>query len=184
MTPRSRSALTLTALAGLVLGGGAIGWTALTAPLPEQEEIPVCVKTKVEANEEIFADQVTVSVYNGSSKAGLASRTLADLVERGFVRGEGGNAPKKIKRGVQIWAANPANPGVQLVAGQFRNAKIVEGPKKGTEDLGPGVIVVIGNEASLRTANKAPDSFVATSPGTICTPPGHASLVDSPTSAS
>jgi hypothetical protein len=173
MTPRIRSAATLASLSVMVIGGGAVGWRALTAPLPEKEELPTCVATTARVGDVIFADQVTVSVYNGSRQNGLASRTLGDLVERGFHRGEGGNAPKKIRKGVQIWAADAKNPAVALVAGHFRDPKIVAG-----EALGPGVVVVVGDDSSLRPVRKSPESMAAQANGAICTPPGHDTLLD------
>ncbi|MGY5765538.1 LytR C-terminal domain-containing protein [Brachybacterium sp. DNPG3] len=36
-------------------------------------------------------DQVTVNVYNGTSRSGLAGSTSSDLVDRGYVAGETGN---------------------------------------------------------------------------------------------
>jgi hypothetical protein len=45
----------------------------------------------------IAATSVTVNVYNGSGRAGLAGRTLADLVARGFVAGATGNSPEPVR---------------------------------------------------------------------------------------
>lgn len=171
MTPRSRSALTLATLTVLLVAGAGLGWNALTAPLPEKEKLPVCIETSVAAGEVVFPDQVTVSVYNGSRTNGLAHRTMASLTERGFHRGADGNSPKKVKKGVRIWADNPKDPGVSLVASQFKNAKVVPGDK-----LGHGVVVVVGDNATLRSATKSPVSVTAESDGRICTPPTHPSL--------
>lgn len=173
MSPRTRSALTLTTLTALVLGGGAFGWQALTAPLPEQEELPTCVTTTARVGDVILPDQVTISVYNGSRRNGLASRTLNDLVERGFHRGDTGNSPKQIRKGIQIWADDPTNPAVALVAAQFKKPKIVAG-----ERLGHGVVIIVGDETSLRSTAKAPQSLAAVTDGPICTPPGHDTLID------
>ena len=177
MTPRARSASTLTALTVLLLGSGAVGWKALTAPFPEPEALPTCVETQVRVGDVVFLDQVTVSVYNGSRTNGLASRTMADLVERGFHRGDRGNAPKRIKRGVQIWTTDKTNAGAQLVAAQFRNPRIVT-KVAGEEPLGPGVVVLVGDNVAMRTVTKAPDQVIAESSSTLCTPPGHDTLLN------
>lgn len=172
MNPRARSAATLSTLAVLTLGGGFIGVKALTAPFPEQEVLPTCVSHMARVGDTVLPDQVTVSVYNGSRTNGLASRTLAELTDRGFHRGKEGNAPKKVGKGVQIWADDAKNPAVALVASQFKKATVVSG-----EALGPGVVVVVGNAAKLVKVTKAPTEITAASDGVICTPPGHDSLL-------
>ncbi len=177
MTPRARSASTLTALVVLLLGSGALGWKSLTSPFPEREALPTCVESSVRPGDIVFTDQVTVSIFNGSRTNGLASRTMADLVERGFHRGDRGNAPKRIKRGVQIWTANPTNPGVQLVAKQFRNPSIIT-KVDGEVPLGVGVVLVVGDNVTLRSVAKSPDQVVAEANSTLCTPPGHDTLLN------
>lgn len=169
MTSRMKSLVTLSALTVLTLLAAVVGFAALTAPFPKAEDQPVCVKTQVAAGQEVFPEQVTISVYNASNRNGLASSTLNDLVDRGFIGAGSGNAPvdKPIK-GVQIWADNAKNPAVALVKSQFRKAEVVPGSA-----LGPGVVVVVGNgKVPLRSSGKAPISTKAESPSVICSPPG------------
>ena len=167
MDARVRSAATLTVLSLLVVVAAVVGWRAATAPLPAAVETPDCIDTRVAVGDEVFPDQVAVSVFNGSRQNGIAARTLDELVDRGFHGVRTGNAPKKIK-GIEIWATNAKNPAVELVASQFRQVKVVQG-----EALGPGVVVVVGDGAKkMRAAAKAKPSVKATSIASICTPPG------------
>ena len=169
MTTRGTSAITLAVLGVLTLVAAVVGWTAMTAPFPAADDLPPCVRTEIQKGQEVFPDQVTISVHNASSRNGLASRTMSDLTERGFVSGGTGNATdaKKI-RGVQIWADNGKNPAVALVRAQFRSAKVVSGSA-----LGPGVVIVVGDgDVSLAGAKKSPTSVKAKSPASICSPPG------------
>lgn len=162
MSPSVRSALTLSVLCLLLVLGAAWGWSALTQPLPGGESAPVCVDTPVAAGTEVFRDQVVVSVFNGSRRAGLAGATMEQLEARGFIGADTGNAPVQVP-GVQIWSADPASPAVKLVRRQFRGAKVTPG-----DALGPGVVVVVGE----RFAGLAKDveSVTSAKDATICTP--------------
>lgn len=168
MDARTRSRVTVATLVALLVVAAVVGWQAMTAPFPEADDLPPCVETQVAKGQEIFPDQVTVSVFNASRRNGLASRTMNGLTSRGFVSARTGNAPDTRVRGVQIWAQNAKNPAVALVRQQFRNAKVVDGA-----DLGPGVVVVIGDgNVALKRPRRSPTSYVSTTPATICSPPG------------
>lgn len=174
MNTRVRSIATMTVLSLAVLVGGVVGWGAMTAPLPEVEKPPVCVDVPVAKGTEVFADQVVVHVRNASRHNGLASRTLNDLLERGFVRGGTGNAPGGRVKQVQIWTESGGNPAIRLVRAQFHNSRLVEKP-----GLGPGVTVVLGdNFEALRPARKAPTSVTAKEDSQICSPPTSTALTD------
>lgn len=161
MTAGLKSALTLSVLALLVVVATLWGWSALTEPLPVEEEVPICRDTKVTAGTEVRREQVVVSVFNGSKRSGLAGATSGDLEERGFVPGKVGDAPDMVGTS-QIWTSEPDSPAVLLVRKQFKKAKIVEG-----EALGPGVVVVVGGKfKALRT--KQVESVVAESDSTFC----------------
>lgn len=163
MGQAAKTATTMAVLSGLVVLASLWGWQAATEPLPKEEEIPLCSDTTVTAGTEIFRDQVAVSVYNGSTRTGLASATMEQLVERGFVEAETGNAPKKV-RTVEIWSDEPTNPAVRLVQRQFRGAKVVPG-----EQLGLGVVVVVGEK--FRRLGRNVESVTAEADATICSPP-------------
>ncbi|WP_457206925.1 LytR C-terminal domain-containing protein [Nocardioides sp. P5_C9_2] len=165
-----RSALTLGGLCLLMLAAGAWGWKALTQPLPDNAPAPLCTDTTVAAGTPVFRDQVAVSVFNASSRSGLAGATLELLEDRGFVGADTGNAPEPVRR-VQIWAADPQNPAVRLVKRQFRKAQVVAGTEVDGEPLGRGVVVVLGQSySSLR--EKEIESVKARTDATFCSPPG------------
>jgi hypothetical protein len=165
-----RTALTLGFLCLLLLMAGAWGWQALTQPLPDSGPAPLCTDTTVGAGTEVFRDQVAVSVFNGSTRSGLASATLELLEERGFVGADTGNAPQRVKR-VQIWAADPENPAVRLVKRQFKKATVVPGTEVDGGPLGRGVVVVLG-QGFTTLRDKEIESVKAATDATFCSPPG------------
>lgn len=176
MDARTKSRVTLAGLVALLVVAAVVGWQAMTAPFPEAEDLPPCLDTQVSKGQEIFPDQVTVSVFNASRRNGLASRTMNGLTSRGFVAARTGNAPETEARvrGVQIWAQNAKNPAVALVRQQFRRAKVTEGPS-----LGPGVVVVVGDgNVRLKRPRRSPTSYVSTTPTTICSPAGSTDVTD------
>lgn len=163
MSASARSAITLSVLCLLLVLGAAWGWSALTQPLPGDEAAPACVDTPVAAGTEVFRDQVVVSVFNGSGRAGLAGATMEQLEARGFVGAATGNAPVRVP-GVQIWSADPASPAVKLVRRQFPGAKVTPG-----DALGPGVVVVVGERFSGLAEDV--ESVTSAEDSTICSPP-------------
>ena len=151
-------------LAVVVLIAAVWGWSAATKPFPQHEPSPVCVDTKVAAGEWVFRDQVVVSVFNGSRRSRLASSTMSELAERGFVSAATGNAPQP-SEATQILSSDPKNPAVVLVKRQFRGAKVVPG-----DALGPGVSVVVGEKfSSLR--RKQVESVRSKADSVICAAP-------------
>ncbi len=162
LSPGARSALTLTVLVLLVVVGALWGWKALTAPLPGA--LPACVDKKISVGDEVFRDQVVVSVYNGSARSGLAGLTQEKLVERGFGKGNIGNAERTKVTIVQSPVKN--DPAARLVGKQFGKVKYVV-----ADSLGEGVTVIIGERfKSLRP--KAPESVTSTIDTTLCVVPG------------
>ncbi|WP_104108234.1 LytR C-terminal domain-containing protein [Nocardioides sp. 616] len=168
LTPRLRSALTLGTLCLLLVLAALVGWRSATAPLPQIITTELCVDTDLVSGEILFPDQVAVSVFNASSRNGLASKTLNQLEGRGFVPADTGNAPDGTQvRGVQIWG-DVDNPAVSLVKQHFRSAEVRTGPQ-----LGVGVVVVVGDGyQSLRPAKAAPPSVDVQAAATVCSPPG------------
>jgi hypothetical protein len=161
MTGALRSALTLAVLGLLVVVAAVWGWAALTKPFPQDEPVAICEDTDVAAGAEVRRDQVVVSVFNGSKRSGLAGSTMAQLVERGFVEGDVGDAPLPADS-TQIWSSEPTNPAVLLVQQQFKQAKIVAG-----DPLGDGIVVVVGEK--FKTLRKQQvESVLAESDATYC----------------
>lgn len=145
MDRRARSSLTLLVLVLMLVVGLRMGWTQLTQPLgaPDltQDEPPVCTNRTVEAGSRIGPGDVTVSVYNGGSRDGLAGRTLEQLANRGFGIGDSGNARRRVPR-IQIWTEQPRHPAVRLVRTHLAKnpATIIR-----REGLGPGITVLVGD---------------------------------------
>ena len=161
MTAGARSGLTLLALASLLVVATVWGWSALTKPFPQDEPVAICEDTPVTTGSEVRRDEIVVSLFNGSERSGLASATIAQLEERGFVAGDVGDAPQQISS-TQIWADDATNPAVQLVQRQFKRAKVVPGTQ-----IGPGVVVVVGEKfTTLR--KKQVESVVVEADATYC----------------
>jgi hypothetical protein len=166
MRAGARSAATIGVLFLLLVVGAAWGWSALTAPFPGKADAPVCEDRGVQKGEKVFASQVVVSVYNAGERTGLAGRTMGLFTDRGFHRGESGNAPNSAKVPVvQVWTTDRKNPAVQLVVSQL-------GPHHSVvrhSSLGAGVTVVVGDHFH-GLGHKTP--FVrARSASKICSPP-------------
>jgi hypothetical protein len=160
-----KTLLTLAVLAAMVGFAASWGWSALTAPLPGLAKAPSCVETPVEAGDTVTAQQVTVSVLNAGRRAGLASRTMVALHDKGFNQGESGNAPAKTTvSNAQIWTDDPSSPAVALLASWLDKVKIVQ------HDIDQGgVVLVVGDK--FRSLKNGRTSVTATKPTTICSPP-------------
>jgi len=169
LEPRLRSAITLGVLCLMLLLGLVWGVNALTRPLPSLTTTPEptgpCSEVEVAKGEKVYRDQVTVSVFNASSREGLAGDTLEKLVARGFGAGETGNAPSGTRvAAAQIWTDDPENPAVRLVASHFgSDVKVVR-----HTGLGVGVTVVVGND--LSDLRKGHPYATAQGDTTVCRP--------------
>ncbi|MGH3361590.1 MAG: LytR C-terminal domain-containing protein [Nocardioides sp.] len=166
MPQAARSTLTLGALALVLLLMATWGWSQVTAPFPQKSDPPTCVERVVTEGEKVFADQVTVDVFNASGSNGLAGRTMLEFTDAGFGGGDTGNAPSRTEvRAVQIWTESPREPDVALVASRLGKAgRIVR-----RDPLGTGVTVVVGD--GFNGLVKGPRSVRAKGDSEICTPP-------------
>ncbi len=166
ISARQKSVLTLATLAVLLLIGVSWGWSAVTEPFPQGEEVATCSPTEVAKGDKVYPDQVTVSVLNAGGREGLAGRTLDELVRNGFGKGDLDNAP--VDAGVdlvEIWTDAPRSPAVQLVASHLGNDVRVLRRDSGA----PGVNIVVGNEFSGVITGRR--MRVAGQDTTICSPP-------------
>jgi LytR cell envelope-related transcriptional attenuator len=162
------TAVTLVVLLGILAVGGLVGLRTLLAPLPAAKPSAVATPdcTVVRKGALVHARQVTVSVFNGGDRSGLADETMGRLRNRGFVKGDVGNAPSSavVKR-VQVWTTQAHDAAARLVARQFgkkTRVRVVD------TDLGPGVDVVVG-DAFTKLA-KAKTVIVATRSSSVCRP--------------
>lgn len=165
------TALTLTVLSLLCLFGLFFGVRAVTANLPGdgilKEPEASCTNRTVSAGSTITSEEVTVSVFNGGGRSGLASRTMQEFVKRGFAAGDSGNARDTgVKRG-QVWADSADNPAAQLVLRQLGPGYKIH---TGKPTLGVGVVVVLGSDFE-QLVKKAPSRIKVSQDATICSPP-------------
>jgi LytR cell envelope-related transcriptional attenuator len=141
---RVRSGLTLMVLLSILGLGATWGWSTVSKPLPKAQAEPAgpCRTLNVTQGGKVRPQDVVVSVYNASERAGLAQRTLGQFIDDGFGEGEADNAPGNAGvENAEIWSANAEDPAVQLVASRLTGVEIIEGPQ-----LGPGVVVLVGDE--------------------------------------
>ena len=166
MSQRTRSAITLSVLAVLVVGAAIWGWAAATQPLPGKVDTAACETRTVQAGDKIYPQDVTVSVYNAGSREGLAGRVMQALVDAGFGQGTDANAPGSAKVSVaQIWTTEPDSPAVALVASTLGRKTDIER----RSGLGPGVTVVVGDGFTQIGHGKS--AVVVKKDATICSPP-------------
>ena len=142
MLAGARSALTLVALALLLVAGAAWGWASLTQPLPERTVVTGCQPIDVAAGETVMPAQVTVSVLNAGGREGLAGQTMSQLIGAGFVAGESDNAPAETGVALaQIWTAQPGSAPVRLVKSWLPQGTTVE--RRDAPGTADGVVVVV-----------------------------------------
>src|SRR3954468_10106846 len=116
LTARLRTAGPLAGLAVLTVLGGPGGGAQVLKPFPGKVDAPICVDTEYKSGDELFVQDVTVSVLNASGREGLAVRTLADLETAGFAGGQTGNAPKgtALSTPAEIWVDDVDSPAAKL----------------------------------------------------------------------
>lgn len=160
-----RTFIIMAVLAVLVALGFTWGWKSMTAPFPQKVTPPPCVATKVKKGEKVYPSQVVVTVLNASTRDGLAGRAMSLLTDKGFAKGNAGNAPSGLKVGhTQIWADDPSSPSAQLVSSWLNGTKVTKGA---TSE--PGVVVVAGPVFPDKLSN-GKKYVVAASSTEICSP--------------
>jgi hypothetical protein len=165
------TAVTMLVLLAILAVAGVVGVKSLTAPVPDSGKAtakasPTCATRTVRKGQRISARQVEISVFNGGTRAGLASTVMSRLARRGFKRGEVGNAPEGTKVKVQqVWTTDRNDTGARLVARQLGRRV---GVRVVRTDLGPGVDVVVGD--GFRHLVRAPRAMVAARSSSVCSP--------------
>jgi hypothetical protein len=166
LNARLRTAITLAFLTVLLCGGVAWGFTQMTKPFPGKVDPPLCVDTTFEAGQELFPQDVTVSVLNASKREGLAGRTMQLFVDAGFARGQTTNAPTGTEVPLaEIWVSDPANVGAKLVRSRLGQVAVRTEPN----NPAVGVTVVVGDQfGELRSGA---DSLLLKDAAVVCSPP-------------
>ena len=155
-----RTPLTLLLLLGILCYGAWWGYTKVIAPVPELPP-PPCVDQSL-PNNQLRSSQVTVSVFNGGDRRGLAGDVGRSLREKGFRVQRTANTGEKVKETV-IVGANAKNPEVLLVKGFFKDARVrADKRTDGTVD------VLVGDRYG--GFNKKAKTTVAVKSATACLP--------------
>ena len=152
----------------VILGAMAVfGFERATAPLPSLggKKTQDCSQAEKNVKTTISRREVQVSVFNASSRGGLAGTTLDKVESAGFKAGNAGNAPKDAKvRNVVVWTTKQDDSSAKLVALAFgRRTKVVVTD----QDLGPGIDVLVGDRFTS-LARKAPEKLKLPDPVATC----------------
>ncbi|WP_435771505.1 LytR C-terminal domain-containing protein [Nocardioides sp. SYSU DS0651] len=166
LNERGRSALTLAVLAVVFLGGVTWAWSKVTEPFPERVDPPPCTDTLIAEGEDVTPPQVMVSVLNAGGADGLANKTMARLVARGFGEGRTGNAPAGTgPLAAEVWASDPGDPAAILVASYLgKKVEIVDKPSGY-----PGITIAVGK--GFGGVKKGRAAVTAQAEAYVCTPP-------------
>jgi len=156
-----RTPLTLVVLLAVLCYGAWWGWTNVIRKVPPAPPTP-CVPQKV-AKGQLRTSQVTVSVYNGGDKRGLAGDVARSLRDRGFKISQTTNTGEKIQKTVIVGSAS-GNPEVRLVKTFFKDA-VVRADKRPDHT----VDVLVGNRYA--GFNKSAKKTFAVKSSTVCLPP-------------
>jgi hypothetical protein len=171
LSRRLLSAVTIAVLLVLLAVGAVVGWKTLSAPFPGSANAasthshkPTC-DPRLTKGGLVHSTDVTVSVYNAGTRTGLAGQTQQQLVARGFIPGDVGNAPGNLGgvRFVRVLSHSRADPAARLVALQFGRHTFVQRSKA---SLGPGVDVIVGDR--FVGLARAPRAIKARASGSGC----------------
>ena len=167
LSARLRTLITLAVLAVLLLTGVAWGWSQVTEPFPGKADPAICVDTSYAAGDELFVQDVTVSVPNASSREGLAGRTLALLEDAGFAAGQTANAPAgtALSTPAEIWVSDPDDPGAKLLRRWIGKVPV----RSDVVSPAAGITLVVGDTFGELT--QGPTSLVLEADAVVCSPP-------------
>lgn len=137
------------------------GYQKVSAPIPPPPPVP-CETQGIE-DEALLAEQVSIRVYNGGSKRGLAGDVAQSLRSAGFLVRTVDNTEEEVTTTV-IVVQDKDNPEAKLVLAFFKEAEIREDPAR----VNRMVDVLVGDEyggfdAKAKKSIKVKDS-------TICLP--------------
>jgi LytR cell envelope-related transcriptional attenuator len=155
-----RTPITLLVLLGVLCYAAWWGYTNVLRPIPPAPAQP-CVDQSLSKGQ-LKSSQVTVKVYNGGNKRGLAGDVGRALRDRGFNVIRTTNTAEKISRTV-IVGVNPKSPEVLLVKGFFKDALV-----KGDKRVDHTVDVLVGNKYA--GFNKGAKRTYTVNADTLCLP--------------
>jgi len=158
-----RTPVTLLLLLAVLCYGAWWGWTNVIRTVPAAPPVP-CVPQQVPKGQ-LRSSQVTVSVYNGGDRRGLAGDVGRALRERGFKTQQIDDTGEKIQKTV-IVGARAKNPEVLLVKAFFKDAVVRVDPQNKADGT---VDVLVGNRYGGFNKNAKRTLTVKTA--TVCLPP-------------
>jgi len=132
-----RTPFTLLVLLGILCYGAWWGYGNVIREVPPAPPAP-CVNQKLPKNQ-LKTSQVSVSVFNGGEKVGLAGDVGRALRERGFKVQTTTNTLQKVQKTVII-GAGAKNPEVLLVKAFFKDSEV-----KADKRRDGSVDVLVGN---------------------------------------
>jgi hypothetical protein len=153
-----RTPVTLLILLGVLLYGAWWGYSNIIQPVPKAPP-PPCVEQSVTEGQ-LKSSQVTVKVYNGGDRLGLAGDVGRALRGKGFKVAKVDNTVEKISKTV-IVGADPKNPEVLFVKTFFKEAAV-----RGDQRTDGSVDVLVGNKYG--GFNKSAKTTYAVKTKTVC----------------
>lgn len=159
-----RTPLTLLVLLGVLCYGAYWGYNNIIAPVPAAPPEP-CVNQTVTKGK-LLSSQVTVSIFNGGSKRGLAGDVGRLMRDRDFTVQRMTNTNENIQKTV-IVGAGTKNPEVLLVKAFFKDAEV-----RSDKRADHTVDILVGDKYAGFN-KKAPTSY-AVKTSTVCLPPSAA----------
>lgn len=120
-----RTAITMMLLVGLVVGAAYYAWQIVTEPTGAEEDEVVTVTTPACAmpvpEDPPPAEEISINVYNGTSRSGLANQVAREMREQGFIILDVANDPagRSITAVAEIRAATMEDDAVRFVMSQF-----------------------------------------------------------------
>lgn len=155
-----RTPVTLLILLGVLLYGAWWGYHNVIAPLPPPAPDP-CVTQKVPKGQ-LKSSQVTVSVYNGGDRKGLAADVGRSLRGKGFKVLRTSNTEENVQKTVII-GADAKSPEVLFIKSFFKDS-VVRSDKR----VDHSVDVLVGNKYA--GFNKGGRTTYEVKSSTVCLP--------------
>jgi hypothetical protein len=167
---RIRTAVTLVLLTGLVVWAAWYAWRIVTEPAATGEEEEPVVQTPVCAvavpTEAPPPEEISINVYNGTTRNGLASQVAREMREQGYVILDVANDPlnRSVTGVAEVRAANPDHLAVLLIMSQFPGAGFV--PDERSDEV---IDVVLGEQfTAIGPQDPEPDPESTVQPLPAC----------------
>jgi hypothetical protein len=121
-----RTAITMMFLLGLVVGAAYYSWQIVTEPTGVEEEDDVVAVTTPACAMPVPEDppppeEISVHVYNGTNRSGLANQVARELREQGFIILDVANDPagRSVTAVAEIRAESMEDDAVRLIMANF-----------------------------------------------------------------